>query len=78
MQKKLRNGKSGEKRIKIAEGRRFVYLIMFMKLVFRQSNIAGIAILSLLIVTEIVLLYFSGSDSYVIMCFLRCVAIKIG
>ena len=34
----------------LLEGRSFVYLVMFIKLVFRQSNTVFIGILSLLIV----------------------------
>ena len=50
MHKKLRTGESKQNRKEITEGRSFVYLVMFIKMVFRQSNIAFIGILSLLIV----------------------------
>ena len=50
MQKKTQNMRIGTKEQRIAEGRSFVYLVMFIKLVFRQSNIVCIGILSPLIV----------------------------
>ena len=46
----MRIGESEQKRTDIAEGRSFVYLVLFIKLVFRQSNIVCTGILSLLIV----------------------------
>ena len=39
-----------QNRTETDEGRSFVYLVMFIKLVFRQSNITCTGILSLLIV----------------------------
>ena len=50
---------------------------MFIKLIFKKSNIACIGILSLLIVKTNDLAILSGSDSYVKMCFLRCMVAKI-
>ena len=47
---KIRTGKSEQNRTKISEGTSFVYLVVFIKLVFRQSNFAYIGILSLGIV----------------------------
>lgn len=47
---KIRTGKSEQNRTKISEGTSFVYLVVFIKLVFRQSNFACIGILSLGIV----------------------------
>ena len=42
--------KKNQNRTEIAEGRNFVYLDMFIKLVFRENNIACMRILPLLIV----------------------------
>ena len=52
MQKILRAGESEQNRTEIAEGRSFVYLVMFIKLVFRQSNIACTGILYLIVKTN--------------------------
>ena len=48
--KKLRTEEQEQNRTEIAEGRSIAYLIMFIKLDFRQCNIVCIGILSLLIV----------------------------
>ena len=71
MRKKIRAGKSEQNRTKVAEGRSFVYLVLFIKLVFRLENSVWIRILSRLIVKTNNPAIFSDSDSYVIiMCFL--------
>ena len=49
MQKIFRTGESEQNRTEIAEGRSFVYLVIFIKLVSRQS-IVCIGILFLLVV----------------------------
>ena len=46
---KLRAGESEKNRTEIDEGRSFVYLVMFIKLIFRQSNIVCIGTLYLMI-----------------------------
>ena len=50
---------------------------MFILLIVRKSNIFSIGTSSLLLVKMKNLAVFSGSDSYVLICFLRCVAMKI-
>ena len=54
---------------------------MFLKLIFTQSNFAYIGIsylLMILLVKRNNLAIFSGIDSFGKMCFLKCVAVKIG
>ena len=75
--KKIRTGELEQNRKYITKGRSFVYLVMLIKLIFRQSNIFYIRILSLLIVKTNTLAIFSGHVSYIIMFFLRYVAMKI-
>ena len=75
--KKLRTGqteqnRTEQNRTKTAEGSSIVYLVMF-----RQSNIVSVGILSLEIIKTNSLPYFSGSDSHVIKCFFMCEAIEI-
>ena len=62
MRRKLRTGESEQNRTEINEGKNFVWLVIFIKLGFRQSNIVSIGILSLLVKKKIVLLSFSSSN----------------
>ena len=52
MYKNIRTGKSEVKRTEIAEVRSFIYLVMLLKLVFRQGNNVYMGILSLLLVKK--------------------------
>ena len=67
-----KQNRTEQNRTKTAEGSSIVYLVMF-----RQSNIVSVGILSLEIIKTNSLPYFSGSDSHVIKCFLMCEAIEI-
>ena len=51
-----------------------VYFVMFIKLIFRQGNIAYVSISSLLIVKTNNL---SGGDSYIVIYFVSCVTVQI-
>ena len=53
------------------------YLIMFIKLIFRQSNIVCIGISCFLIVKPIVLLFLVVVIATVMMCFLKCLPTKV-
>ena len=75
--KKIRTGGLEQNRKNITKGRSFVYLVMLIKLIFRQSIIVYIRILSLLIVKTNNFAIFSGNVSYIIMFFLRYVAMEI-
>ena len=48
--RKLRKGEQEQNRTDFGKGRSFAYLLLFIKLVDRQSNVVCIGILSLLIV----------------------------
>ena len=50
VQENLRTGESEQSRTEFVKGRSFAYLVMLVKLVFRQSNIVCIGILYSLIV----------------------------
>ena len=63
MQRKIRTGESEQNRTEIGKGGSFVYLVMFIKLNFRQSNFNCIGMKSFLIVQTNNLLFFSDSDS---------------
>ena len=52
MYKNIRTGESEVKRKEIAEVRTFIYLVMLLKLVFRQGNNVYMGILSLLLVKK--------------------------
>lgn len=52
MYKNIRTGESEVKRTEIAEVRTFIYLVMLLKLVFRQGNNVYMGILSLLLVKK--------------------------
>ena len=52
MYKNIRTGESEVKRKEIAEVRTFIYLVMLLKLVFRQGNNVYMGILSLLSVKK--------------------------
>lgn len=52
MYKDIRTGESEVKRTEIAEVRSFIYLVMLLKLVFRQGNNVYMGILSLLLVKK--------------------------
>lgn len=52
MYKNIRTGESEVKRTEIAEVRSFIYLVMLLKLVFRQGNNVYMGILSLLSVKK--------------------------
>lgn len=52
MYKNIRTGESEVKRTEIAEVRSFIYLVMLLKLVFRQGNNVYMGILSLLLVKK--------------------------
>ena len=54
---------------KLQKDRRFAYLVMFIKLIFRQINNVCIEILSLLIPKMNNIPFFKSSDSYVIIHF---------
>ena len=56
-------GKSEQSRTEIAKRRSFIYLVMFVKLMFRPSNIVFIGISSLMIARTNNLAIFSGSVS---------------
>ena len=75
--KKIRTEELEQNRKNITKGRSFVYLVMLIKLIFRQSIIVYIRILSLLIVKTNNFAIFSGNVSYIIMFFLRYVAMEI-
>ena len=66
-----RHEQDNKNRTKIAEDRCIVYLALFIKLVFGQSNTFYIGISSPLILKTDSLAIFSGSDRYVIMCFFK-------
>ena len=50
--KNIRTGESEVNRTEIAEVRSFIYLVMLLKLVFRQGNNVYMGILSLLLVKK--------------------------
>ena len=52
MHKNIRTGESEVKRTEIAEVRSSIYLVMLLKLVFRQGNNVYMGILSLLLVKK--------------------------
>lgn len=52
MYKNIRTGESEVKRTEIAEVGSFIYLVMLLKLVFRQGNNVYMGILSLLLVKK--------------------------
>ena len=66
-----RHEQDNKNRKEIAEERWIVYLVLFIKLVFGQSNTFYIGISSPLILKTDSLAIFSGSDRYVIMCFFK-------
>ena len=69
--KKIRTGELEQNRKNITKGRSFVYLVMLIKLIFRQSIIVYIRISSLLIVKTNNFAISSGNVSYIIMFFFK-------
>ena len=64
VQKKIKTGEWEQNRAVIDKGKNFVYLVMFIKLIFRQSNIVYIGMLSFLIVKTNNLVVFRGCKWY--------------
>ena len=62
----LEQEQENQKKTKIAKTINFVYLVMFIKLIFRQSNMVCIGISPLFIMKTN---NFSGSGSYIIILF---------
>ena len=63
-QKKIKTGEWEQNRTVIDKGKNFVYLVMFIKLIFRQSNIVYIGMSSFLIVKTNNLVVFRGCKWY--------------
>ena len=66
---KIRTGESEQHRTEIAKSRSFVYLVMFIKPISRQSNTVCIGNSSLVIMKRNNLASFSSIDTYVIVRF---------
>ena len=60
MRCRRKSKQENENRAVIDKGKNFVYLVMFIKLIFRQSNIVYIGMLSFLIVKTNNLVVFRG------------------
>ena len=71
-----RHEQNNKDRTEIAEDRCIVHLVLFIKLVFQQSNTFYIGIPSLLILKTNILPIFSGSDRYVLICFFKACGYK--